>query len=390
MGCHLIQSKNHQVQSKMKILLGVLLQLVYLCHCLHSYSPEEVIVKEVRSFLVNMTTSQVTRMMRNHFQQLQLYSKNDGWAHPKLKSKRRYLLPKNLDGLDLVRLVDEMAENAKRNKYLQYFLTRAETQSIPDLTLKLRREGATVIPDVVAYAMVLNRLTGAMMKDSKVLKACVDIWTEHWTAIRRSMRQKRRANPVFFAAKTVAINKVIEDFLEALESGIIVPECHSLSLNIIQAKALDLARGNLNNAQVAVTLAMQTPGGPNDTCTGSCQRKLSSDGKSIKYYLSFPLQWADLYQTWNMAFVTNFEDWPYYLVKLLIPNVSGYRSDPSTYLFNRVLGLYIHIKWKWMGYLYGYQTALPDMNWIIPKLTRMWGKANYRSKKEYEYLLTTC
>ena len=56
-----------------------------------------------------------------------------------------------------------------------------------------------------------------------------------------------------------------------------------------------------------------------DNCTGAGPTRLSLDGKTLGLFYPFGRQWADLYTTWNLAFVTNFRNWPYMMVKLLIP-----------------------------------------------------------------------
>merc|ERR1719158_2559245 len=119
-------------------------------------------------------------MMKRHLQQLQLYREESGWAHQKLKKIRRYLLPKRLNGSDLATMVDEMAKSAKNNQYLHSFLIKLEAADYSELTNKVKLEGDRIFPDVVAYAMVLNRLVGAMIKDIKVLRVCHDLWTEYF------------------------------------------------------------------------------------------------------------------------------------------------------------------------------------------------------------------
>ena len=71
-------------------------------------------------------------------------------------------------------------------------------------------------------------------------------------------------------------------------------------------------------------LAKHRPGMTNDTRTHQGPTSISCDGQKLELRPPLPLQWADLYSTWNMAFITNSEltlAWPYYMVKLLIPSV---------------------------------------------------------------------
>ena len=42
-----------------------------------------------------------------------------------------------------------------------------------------------------------------------------------------------------------------------------------------------------------------------------------------------------MFSTWNLAFVSNYPDFPFYMAKLLIPTVSGYQARPEGYLYPR-------------------------------------------------------
>ena len=60
-----------------------------------------------------------------------------------------------------------------------------------------------------------------------------------------------------------------------------------------------------------------------------------SKNKDFTYW--FHMRQCDLIiiSTWNMAFVSNYPDFPFYLAKLLIPTVSGYHSNPEGFLYPR-------------------------------------------------------
>ena len=95
------------------------------------------------------------------------------------------------------------------------------------------------------------------------------------------------------------------------------------------------------------------------------------------------MQWADLYVAWNIAFVANFPDFPYYLPKLLIPSVSGYQTHPETFLANRANALNMFINW-------GINRLDRDyfkFNWKTANLIKDMGKANYWSAEDYIYRL---
>ena len=72
-------------------------------------------------------------------------------------------------------------------------------------------------------------------------------------------------------------------------------------------------------------MARHPGGGENNTRTHQGPTTISDGGQTIEFRPPFPGLWADLYTTWNMAFVTIpelSEAWPYWLVKLVIPSVS--------------------------------------------------------------------
>jgi len=371
----------------MRMVIYALVLLIALYPCLCSYSTEQAIANKIKATLVNITKLKVTKMMMRHLNQMQLYNKVDGWAHPRLKAIEHNLLPRKLDGSDLSRMVDKIARNVKKNKYLNKFLTLADPLDFTDLISKVTSEGAKVLPDVVAYAMLLNRLVGAMLKDREVLRTCSDIWRDlynPWSFLNMSQLKKQNIFSPFDVKKAISIDGTVEEILDDLEFGVVDPETgqKSLPFNINLAKVRDKHLGNFKNAGVAATLARHPPGSRVNNCTGERPTRISADGKYIEFCMAFPQQWADLYQTWNMAFVTNYNSWPYFLAKLLIPNVR--------YLHIRILGLYIHINWWWTGYMFGFKIPVPDINWINPTLTRSWGKVNYESAMDYESFLSKC
>ena len=74
-----------------------------------------------------------------------------------------------------------------------------------------------------------------------------------------------------------------------------------------------------------------------DIRTGAGPTRFSEDGQRIEFRPPLPRQWADLYQTWNMAFISKYPDFPFFMAKLLIPSVSGYQGRPENYLYPRDL-----------------------------------------------------
>ena len=96
---------------------------------------------------------------------------------------------------------------------------------------------------------------------------------------------------------------------------------NALSVNIMEAVLEDERNQNFDNAQAGVILAKfpHTREHNNKTGSGPCHLSPSLQGFECPQPLT--LHWADLYSSWNLAFVSEFPDFVYYIPKLLIPSV---------------------------------------------------------------------
>ena len=152
----------------------------------------------------------------------------------------------------------------------------------------------------------------------------------------------------------------------------------------MQAVLEDEGNGLVDNAKAGEILAKYVHTAEHDNRTGSGPCQFSSDYQRIEYVPPLPLKWADLYSTWNLAFVSNFPDFVYYLPKLLIPSVSGYQSSPNSYLWSRALALYTFIHWNINWNLHN---DFERIQWKQNSITQNWGLANKISKNDYVEML---
>ncbi len=70
----------------------------------------------------------------------------------------------------------------------------------------------------------------------------------------------------------------------------------------------------------------------------------SVDMGICKAYSVFPVVWNNLYQSWNMAFISNtYEEYPLVIAKLCAPIVSSmyHDVDPGLYLTPRIIALWL-------------------------------------------------
>jgi len=280
-----------------------------------------------------------------------------------------------------MQLVDEMAENASKNPYIVRALETFQNGNYSKLQRKLLEEGEVVIPNVVTLAFVLEKMTATMKQNWRFVKVCKEIWKEY-DSLPKIMSFTLSQGNIFSLAKALSIEQVMKRRLQTLETQNLREEylINSLVVNIMEAVKEDERLENFENAETGVTLAKYPHSKEYDPRTGSGPCKMSSSLQSLDCPQPLPLHWADLYSTWNLAFVSSFPDFVYYLPKLLIPSVSNYQDSPAGYIDTRILALYTFIHWKMN---WNHLNDNQRIQWSDPSLTRDWGTANKISTQDY-------
>ena len=145
----------------------------------------------------------------------------------------------------------------------------------------------------------------------------------------------------------------------------------------------DEERRNFDNAEAGLILAKfpHTRKYNNKTGSGPCH--LSRSRQFLECPQPLTLHWADLYSSWNLAFVSGFPDFVYYIPKLLIPSVSNYQDNPAGYIYTRLLGLYTYIHWRINWIQLNQKNQNKPIQWSEDSLTKAWGAANKISSQDY-------
>ena len=172
--------------------------------------------------------------------------------------------------------------------------------------------------------------------------------------------------------------------MSATRGRILVP------LNILQACIEDLRLGHTSNARSCLPLIFNPPGSKAyNPLTQAGPSTFSEDENAFLRNSALPLQWNNLYSTWNLAFVSHYPNFPFFFAKLLIPQVSNYQQTPSEYMYNRALALYTHIQYEVFS-----RSDIKESDNSIDvsdvKPSRFWGDANLESAREYQKALIDC
>lgn len=324
--------------------------------------------------------------MAGHYRTLHLLEAGGKWVSPLLGSRSEELLPGAVTIDECNRFVQQMMDFSLRNPYFASFLERAINMRFPKLESGFRAEGAIVIPDALAFAMTLDRITRVCCDDYRILEVCYHI-------TKRTLRQTSafRRVPFFYRIKMNSIDPVIYFTIQAHKRP---PEKLNkgsaslvLQINILEAVFSDILMGLSDNARAGWVLTLHKSGHRvTDPFTGAGPNHWSPDGKAICLRHPFQTSWNDLYQIWNMAFVSKLYDLPFVISKLLIPEVSDYAAEPGRYMYKRIIALYLYMAWCFFDRSHRSTLHLPLMDWSDPDLTRFWGACAREAAREYSYM----
>ena len=344
-------------------------------------TPTRKIAEFLKDTVSGVTAEEMSSMMEAHYAKLRLIDKHGEWALPCLADISDFLLPGNLDKAASSQFIDEMARAADENAYLKDFLAKAHEETFAAYMAKVEEEGDSVLPDVVAYAHALDRLTIAMRRDWNILDACKN----HWIGARKVARTAKIMG-LFEHAKLASVEWPMAKFVENHRAGQVAPDFmkYILPANIMEAVFADWAEGMFANGYAGVILAKYAPGkkDPNPK-TGEGPTCFSDDGHAIWLNMALPRQWTDLYATWNLAFVTGYEN-PYMMPKLLIPSVNNYKDAPAEYIYNRGMALYTHIHFMAFRRVDFLNAGQEEIAWPDKHLRKFWGTANKRYARQYD------
>lgn len=341
----------------------------------------ELVASTVRSAVEPLTGEDVHGRLVAGYRTLRLLDEREAWRLPLLEDRARSLLPRHLDGVRLAGFVDMMADTASANPYLMSFLARAREKEFPVLRERVESEGAEILPDVVVHAVILDRLTTAMIDDYRISEAL----REYWKVEADARPTFWRTQSFFAQLKTRSVNLAVDRFNRNHREGKVHPRSlgFTLPFNILEAVGADLflaatgpreARaGHLANARAGLSLAWNGP-------QGAGPARFSRDGKLLELQHREAKAWNDLYATWNMSFVTMTGRWPFFMTKLVIPSVNDHASDPGTYMNRRGLALETHMYLNGLQLMDGSQR---EMDWTDPALRALWGVTNRESARDY-------
>ncbi len=367
------------------------------CYARGTAPPEEQMAMALLATLVDRIERSVAHLdaarthdaLAAHLRTLRLRDPDGRWVANELEARASFLLPGDVDGTELGAFARRVADGVQQNPYLVHAIDAMAAAALPARTDMFHSEVDNVLADVATWALALDRLTAAMHEDWRVLAACRDAWKAA-----RAREPLRRHASAFERAKVASLD-VAFGYTLAFHQGRPIPPRYArwmLPLNIVEAILDDVRKGHADNARSALPLVAAAPGTRrHDAATGAGPTGWSDDQRAILYRMPLPRQWADLYGTWNLAFVAGFPDMAYLIPKLIIPQVAQYQSTPEAYIYKRSLALYAAAHFVLFRRLdRASDVVTSDVRWVEAELLRRWGAANLESARSYTSDLLAC
>ena len=335
----------------------------------------------IKSTIKNYNEKEMYNIMLYYYKKINLIDENGVWVSEKLSDMSHRILPRDMTYEKNCEFIDEVAMLASKNEYLMNFINSCEGKSFKTLEKKFEEEGNNIIPDVIGYTMVLQNLTKESADDYEFLEELY-----YTVKKRRKELGAFKELPLFHKVKLLSIEVPFLRYFRYYKTRVIEPKSGSftIAMNIIEATWADYKCGIKGNAKAGIILAKNKCGLKEvDQNTGAGPSGWSEDGKMIERSYPFPTEWASLYQTWNMCFVTRFEDFLYIIPKLLIPQVADYYDKPRNYMYNRAIALYLYLNFSSFDYLEKKKLNKDIIKWHDSELSMEWGKSNGEMAKKY-------
>lgn len=336
----------------------------------------------MKSAVSQKTSKELYKDIQHQYELVQLMDENGSWDSNIDEALSDQLLPAEEDALQkCLDFIDSVVANVKKNPYLLAAIDNIDEEQLEKFRQKALENGVEMVQYLIPYSIALNGLTDAFIRDVDLFEKIDRKWTQ----------AKGR-----FVGKHLSFFGMIKYYtlghLSAVKKNIKTQKISKdayrkyLNLNITEAVMADLYLGNHDNAEAGLKLVKHPVGGKHNPLTESGPASINTKkrGYSVaEIHPDFPKQWADLYAVWNFAFCSNANNFPILAAKLLIPSVNDYASHPESYMFCRIIALYLYFQFS-VFRTKSKETPSFLEGWSFPGITRALGEANLASAEKYD------
>jgi hypothetical protein len=273
------------------------------------------------------------------------------------------------------------------------------------LAARTARSGATLPPvddhresivATLAYAAVLHALTEAMVEDEALdgSRPPLAVQVVQRIAAHRDTLDLHAVTNRFERLKLMSLDQALAVESTFKHSPTAFDDIHEfrgvfLMLNVLEAMGQDVLQHHEANARAGFELFAQGTGRPALPGLHNHLARPAAHGSATHLPdrpPPLPAAWSQLYESWNLAFVSSYPNWPMFAAKLLTPAVSEKVTRlPGVYMHYRGMALYLHAHHEVFSRIH----RPPPADLRDPALTALWGDVNREAAAAYHAAVTT-
>ncbi len=352
------------------------------------------LAKIVANEIVDLSLEEVQKAYIYHLSRMGLMTQEGQW---KSDLGKKIMLP-DIDGGGLVDKCFESATLLADNPYLHECLLVIETGlkgaghansaypgSYRELLVKMnsllpcgKTQKNVVVRDCVILMVVLETLTKAVSKHSGLFELMEHAMGHDRPKVLQYLKNIAELG-LLDGAKMSAVQQGARAIMRAEESGEVKENFTHwlLFINIWMMQFPD----NIDNGKVGNLLSQymtgKAGGGEGDSKfinghSGPIEFPHSANTESYDY----------MYSAWNLALMTQFAAWPFFLPKLFNAEVADIHEKPSSFMYHRVISLYLFMRW----YEHGEGNILSSgdkFDWRCESMQKSIGKINLENMEKF-------
>lgn len=352
------------------------------------------LAKIVANEIVDLSREEVQKAYIYHLTRMRLMTEEGQWKNDLWK---KIVLP-DIDGKGLADKCFQSAGLLADNPYLHECLLVIEVGlkgaghgnsaypgSYRELVAKMnsllpcgKTQKSVVIQDCVTLMVVLEALTKAVSEHSGLFECMEHAMGHDRPKVLQYLKNIAELG-LLVGAKMSAVQQGARAIMQAEESGEVKENFTHwlLFINIWMMQFPD----NIDNGKVGNLLSQymtgKAGGGEGDSKfihgqSGPIEFPHSANTESYDY----------MYSAWNLALMTQFAAWPFFLPKLFNAEVADIHENPSSFMYHRVISLYLFMRW----YEHGEGNILSSgdkFDWRCESMQKSIGKINLENMEKF-------
>jgi len=328
----------------------------------------------------------VQQALEKCYEQYYVYDENKQWNLAPLKKHETFLIPTANLKEEILLFMKGLISAIKENPYLITFFDQFDFKHMEISSIQESKEQSDQILYYILFGFTLDRFNCLLRNDVTLLEETIN----HFQKTRFKLGFYRLSN-ILAVIKLHSIQIPVTRFISQKKAGKIRRNFgkYILTFNIFEATLVDICTGHFKNALTTLPLMIFNPNFQG--CYGLLrgydrgrESRFSVDKNAVEMYSPQQKKWSDLYQVWNMAFVSQFPEGLYLNMKLFIPSVAHHQDKSGEYMHNRITALLLAMNYIDFASHYPRIPVKIQNIKIFPKtLTRLWGKINYQNSIDY-------